>query len=152
VLGNTVLELGVSWQGIATSWRVSNVWQFHDWKIKSESTVCPVFPDFRKGVAIFEGSYDSSAFHSHKSSVKMTVGMQYWWNDTDRWKTKVLGEKLVAVLLRAQNNSQMLARFLTFDMRRRLLKTLPCHAIWRRNIKFLPHRRHSSLSWLVNAV
>jgi hypothetical protein len=49
-----------------------------------ESTVCPVFPDFRKGIALFEVSYDLPAFPSHKSSVKMEVGMQYWWNDTDR--------------------------------------------------------------------
>jgi hypothetical protein len=64
--------------------RLSNVWQFHDRKIKSESTVCPVFPGFRKGISLFEDSYDSSAIPSHMSSVKMKVGMQYWWNDTDR--------------------------------------------------------------------
>jgi hypothetical protein len=82
-----------------------------------------VFPDFRKGIALFEGSYDSSAFPSHKGSVTMKVAMQYWWNDTDRWKRVALGERLVAVLLTAQKNSQMLTRFLTFDMRRRLLTT-----------------------------
>jgi len=53
----------------------------------------------------------------------MKAGMLYWWNDIDRWRTEVLGEKLIAVLLRAQKNSQMLARFLTFDTRRRLLTT-----------------------------
>jgi hypothetical protein len=158
-LSNTLLELWVSWQEIATSWRTvkrlaiswskNKIWKYclssvprllkvlsvqcspvaestvcpvfpGCWKYclssvprllkvlsvqcspVAESTVCPVFPGFWKGIALFEYSYDSSAIPSHKSSVKMKVGMQYLWNDTDRWETEVLREKHVAVLLKAQ--------------------------------------------------
>jgi hypothetical protein len=48
------------------------------------TSVCNV-PDIRKGVAVFEGSQVSPAY---KSSMKLKVSMEYWWNDINRGKPK----------------------------------------------------------------
>ena len=118
------LELRVSWLGIATSWRNVKRLVISWLKNKIWKYCLSGVPWFQKGNCFVWRFLRFVRFPSHKSSVKMKVGMQYSRNDTDRWESGILGEKLVAVLLMSQKNSQMLARFLTFDMRRRLLTTL----------------------------
>jgi hypothetical protein len=47
------------------------------------TSVCNV-PDIRKGVAACEGSQVSPAY---KSSMKIKVSVEHWWNDINRGKT-----------------------------------------------------------------
>jgi len=39
-------------------------------------------PSFPKEHRIFEGSHTSTVCPSYRSSIKMQMGMEQWWNDT----------------------------------------------------------------------
>jgi len=43
---------------------------------------CPKLPGFPKSIALYEGSHTSTVCPSYRSSIKMQVVMEQWWNDT----------------------------------------------------------------------
>ena len=49
---------------------------------------CPMLPDIRESVALFQGSHTSSACPSDKNSTKTKMNMEREWVDTDREKPK----------------------------------------------------------------
>ena len=64
--------------------------------------LCPVIPDTSgNSSALFVGSEALPVCPSNKSSIKMTINMEYWWNDTDREKQSTRSRTcLTAVLIR----------------------------------------------------
>jgi hypothetical protein len=47
-----------------------------------------ILPDTRKSTAVFQCPQTSPVSASDKSSMKMQMSMEHWWNDTDRGKLK----------------------------------------------------------------
>ena len=127
LLGNTVLELCVSWQGIATSWRTVKRLAVSWLKNKIWKDCLSSVPRFQKGNCFF-----FKVLTIRQLFLLIRAVLRWKWVcsiDGMLLTGGKLGEKRVAVLLRTQKNSRMLARFLTFDMRHRLptIRTMSRH-------------------------
>jgi hypothetical protein len=66
--------------------------------VKNEAISVRNVPGIRKGVALFDGSQASPAC-PYESNMKVKMSVQHWWNDTDRRKPEIGGEKLVSLPL-----------------------------------------------------
>jgi hypothetical protein len=48
----------------------------------------PVLSDIKSSIPLLEVSQDFPTFPPDRSSIKMKMSMEHWWNDTDRGKPK----------------------------------------------------------------
>ena len=62
---------------------------------KGKALFHSMFPDFRQIIVLSEGSQVSPVCLSAKSKVQMTMGMEQWWNDTDRGKLKYWEKNII---------------------------------------------------------
>jgi hypothetical protein len=71
----------------------------------------PVLPDIRMSMALFGGTQASAAC-LNKCNIKTKLGMEHWWNDTDRRKRKY-PEKTPSQYHFLHHISHVLARYRT---------------------------------------